>query len=69
MGHVELEGHRVGDVVVDQVEPVLVAALVEQVGLVVEHVGDLLLEQQPSEPLSVAASCSRIVVPHDADAT
>ena len=41
VGDVAADGHEVADVVVEELEPLLVAAVVEEVGLVVEEVLDL----------------------------
>ena len=42
--------HPVADVVGEEREPLLVATLVEELGLVVQELLDLVLEQEPDEP-------------------
>src|SRR3989449_5597772 len=47
--HVAPDRHEVTDVVGEEVEPLLVPALVEQLGLAIQELFDLALEEQPLE--------------------
>jgi hypothetical protein len=48
-GYVAAHGHEVTGVLGEEVEPVLEAPLVQELGLTVEELLDLLLEQQPGQ--------------------